>query len=389
MELVEVGLAEELLHHLAALVEQEGGGRQAHVVEAPGGLAAGIHRHLEGQRVVGGVVAHVVGRVVAHGDGDGLEALGGELVVGRHQLGHLGDAGGTGGGPEVHQHDLAAQRGQAAGLAVEGGEAHVRGGRLAAAADEGDEEERRQQARDSLVEHRFLTGKGRFAVRAILRALLLLVISCQAWALGLADLTDKDASGGLREALVQGASKAVGQLGTDGGFLNNPKVKIGLPATLAPVEGMLRTMGRGKDLDALVDTMNKAAEQAVPKAKVLLVDAVKKMSVDDAKKILSGGDDAATQYFKDKTSAQLAESFLPTVKATTDKLALADKYNKIASKAGSLGLGGDELKIENYVTRKALDGLFLMIAEEERAIRQNPLGAAGSLAKKAFGALGQ
>ena len=114
-----------------------------------------------------------------------------------------------------------------------------------------------------------------------------------------------------------------------------------------------------------------------------------KMSVEDAKRILSGGDDSATQYFKEKTSAQLAESFLPTVKATTDKLALADKYNKIASKAGSLGLGGDELKIESYVTRKALDGLFLMIAEEERAIRQNPLGAAGSLAKKAFGALGQ
>lgn len=141
-------------------------------------------------------------------------------------------------------------------------------------------------------------------MRAILRALLLLVISCQAWALGLADLTDKDASGGLREALVQGASKAVGQLGTDGGFLNNPKVKIGLPASLAPVEGMLRTMGRGKDLDALVETMNKAAEQAVPKAKVLLVDAVKKMSVEDAKRILSGGDDSATQYFKEKTSAQ-------------------------------------------------------------------------------------
>lgn len=226
-------------------------------------------------------------------------------------------------------------------------------------------------------------------MRAILRALLLLVISCQAWALGLADLTDKDASGGLREALVQGASKAVGQLGTDGGFLNNPKVKIGLPASLAPVEGMLRTMGRGKDLDALVETMNKAAEQAVPKAKVLLVDAVKKMSVEDAKRILSGGDDSATQYFKEKTSAQLAESFLPTVKATTDKLALAEQYNRVAGKAGSLGLGGDELKIENYVTRKALDGLFLMIAEEERAIRQNPLGAAGGLAKKAFGALGQ
>ena len=113
------------------------------------------------------------------------------------------------------------------------------------------------------------------------------------------------------------------------------------------------------------------------------------MSVEDAKRILSGGDDSATQYFKEKTSAQLAESFLPTVKATTDKLALAEQYNRVAGKAGSLGLGGDELKIENYVTRKALDGLFLMIAEEERAIRKNPLGAAGGLARKAFGALGQ
>ncbi len=227
-------------------------------------------------------------------------------------------------------------------------------------------------------------------MHGILRALLLLVICGQAWALGLADLTDKDASGGLREALAQGAEKAVGQLGADGGFLNNPKVKIGLPSSLAPMEDMLRTMGRGKDLDALVSTMNKAAEQAVPKAKPLLVEAVKKMSVEDAKKILGGGDDAATRYFKDKTGAQLAESFLPTVKEATDKLALSAQYNKLASKANQFGLAkGDELKIENYVTRKALDGLFLMIAEEEKAIRKDPVGAAGGLAKKVFGAIGQ
>ncbi|MBS0355656.1 MAG: DUF4197 domain-containing protein [Proteobacteria bacterium] len=227
-------------------------------------------------------------------------------------------------------------------------------------------------------------------MRAILRALLLLVICSQAWALGLSDLTDKDASGGLKDALVQGAGKAVGQLGADGGFLNNPKVKIGLPDSIAPLEGVLRTMGRGKDVDALIATMNKAAEQAVPKAKVLLVDAVKKMSVEDAKKILTGGDDSATQYFKEKTSAQLAESFLPTVKETTDKLALSAQYNKLASKASQFGLvKGDELKIENYVTRKALDGLYLMIAEEEKAIRKDPVGAATGLAKKVFGALGQ
>ncbi len=227
-------------------------------------------------------------------------------------------------------------------------------------------------------------------MRAILRALVLLVICSQAWALGLADLTDKDASGGLKEALVQGASRAVGQLGTAGGFMHNPKVKIGLPDSLAPLEGGLRAMGRGKDVDALVANMNEAAEQAVPKAKALLVEAVKKMSVDDAKRILSGGDDAGTQYFREKTFTQLTESFLPTVRETTGKLALADQYNKLAGKAGAFGLvKGDDLKIENYVTRKALDGLYLMIAEEERAIRKDPVGAAGNLAKKAFGALGQ
>ena len=229
-------------------------------------------------------------------------------------------------------------------------------------------------------------------MRAILRALLLLVISCQAWAVGLADLTDKDASGGLREALVQGASKAVGQLGTDGGFLNNPKVKIGLPATLAPVEGMLRTMGRGKDLDALVDTMNKAAEQAVPKAKVLLVDAVKKMSVEDAKKILSGGDDAATQYFREKTSAQLTESFLPTVRETTSKLARAEQYNKLAGKAGAFGLGKGFLAGRHLAPCVPDVCVALLCQRGIRAPglvgRQGPLKASGLLAAASGGGLG-
>jgi hypothetical protein len=222
---------------------------------------------------------------------------------------------------------------------------------------------------------------------------VLFVICCQAWALSLADLSDKDATGGMKDALAQGANKAISQLGADGGFLNNPKVKIGLPASLAPMESMLRTMGRGKDLDALVGTMNKAAEQAVPKASSLFAAAMQKMSVDDARKVLSGGDDAATQYFKEKTSAQLFEAFLPTVRESTDKLALSQQYNALAGKAGALGLpgmgGGDDLKVENYVTRKALDGLFLMMAEEEKAIRKDPAGAATSLAKKAFGAIGQ
>lgn len=226
-------------------------------------------------------------------------------------------------------------------------------------------------------------------MRSILRAFAFLVISASVCAAGgLAGLSDREASGGLKEALTQGAGRAVELLGRDGGFLNNPKVKIPLPDALARAEPLIRMAGRGDDLDALVTTMNRAAEAAVPAARSLLVTAVQRMSVTDAKNILTGGDDSVTQYFRDKTQAQLSKLFLPAVKKSTDKLALAGQYNKLAGQAAGLGLvKGDDAQIENYVTRKALDGLYLMIAEEERAIRKNPVEAVGSLAKKVFGAL--
>lgn len=225
-------------------------------------------------------------------------------------------------------------------------------------------------------------------MRAILRTIIFLVISLPVWALGLGDLTDGEASGGLKEALTQGATQAVSLLGKPDGFLKNKKVRIPLPDGLSQAEPVLRGMGQGQALDDLVTAMNRAAEQAVPKAQELLVKAVREMSVTDAKNILTGGDDAATRYFKGKTQAELTTMFLPTVKQTTDKLALAKKYDKLAGKASKFGLVKDEdAKIEGYVTRKALDGLYAMIAEEEKAIRKNPVGAAGSLAKKVFGAL--
>lgn len=227
-------------------------------------------------------------------------------------------------------------------------------------------------------------------MRSILRAFVLLVICVPAWAAGLGSITDSEASGGLREALTQGAGRAVDLLGKKDGFLANKKVKIPLPDGLAQVEPVMRMAGRGKDFDNLVTTMNRAAEAAVPEAKVLLVDAVKQMSVEDARNILSGGDDSATRYFKSKTQARLAEKFLPIVKQSTDRLALAGQYNKLAGQAASFGLVKDEdAQIEGYVTRKALDGLYVMIAEEEKAIRRNPMQAAGSLAQKVFGLLGQ
>ncbi len=225
-------------------------------------------------------------------------------------------------------------------------------------------------------------------MRSILRIFALLAVFTPALAAGLAGLSNAEATGGLKEALTQGAGRAVEMLGRDGGFLNNPKVRIPLPGVLEKTAPLLRMTGRGDDLDELVTTMNRAAEAAVPEARALLMDAVRQMSVADAKDILTGGDDSVTRYFRDKTEAQLVQRFLPVVKKSTDRLAVSSQYNQLAGQAVGVGLvSGDDANIENYVTRKALDGLYQMIAEEERAIRQNPLGAAGSLAKKVFGAL--
>lgn len=225
-------------------------------------------------------------------------------------------------------------------------------------------------------------------MRAVLGLLAGAWFAASAHALSLAELSNKDAGGGLKEALTQGAGKAVALLGRTDGFLGNPKVKIPLPESMQQVEGLMRGLGMGKQADELVTAMNRAAEAAVPEAKTLLVNAVKQMSVEDAKAILSGGDDAATQYFRGKTAAPLGEKFLPIVKKAIGKVKLAETYEKFAQKGAKFGLVKEQdAHLENYVTQKALDGLYLMIAEEEKAIRQNPVGAAGSLAKKVFGAL--
>lgn len=213
-------------------------------------------------------------------------------------------------------------------------------------------------------------------------------IAANAQALSLADISGKDAGGGLKEALTQGAGKAVDLLGQSDGFLKNPKVKIPLPKSMQQVEGMMRGLGMGKQADELITAMNRAAESAVPAAKDMLVDAVKQMSVEDAKGILTGGDDAGTQYFRRKTAEPLAQQFLPAVKQAMDKVKLTKTYEKFAKQGASFGLVKEEdTHLENYVTKKTLDGLYLMIAEEEKAIRTNPMGAAGNLAQKVFGAI--
>jgi Protein of unknown function (DUF4197) len=207
---------------------------------------------------------------------------------------------------------------------------------------------------------------------------------------GVSSLSNEEASGGLKEALTQGVGKAVGTLGAADGFFGNKEVKIPLPKSLKKIEKGMKLMGMGKQSDELVLKMNRAAEAAVPEAKALLVGSIKQMTLADAKAILTGPQDAATQYFKKTTSKQMGEKFLPIVTKATENVQLAASYNKYAEMGSKFGVvKKEDANIEQYVTNKALDGLYLMIAKEEAAIRKDPLGQASSLLKKVFGAIGK
>lgn len=219
-------------------------------------------------------------------------------------------------------------------------------------------------------------------------ALVGLLFAAVSQAADLGSFTNADMVAGLKDALSQGSAAAVAKLGRENGFLGNPKVKIPLPDGLNKAEKAMRTFGMGKQADELVTAMNRAAEAAVPEAKALLIDSVKKMSVDDAKSILTGGNDAATQYFRKTTETPLTAKFLPIVSQATGKVGLAGQYNEFAASGARFGLvKGEDAKLENYVTRKTLDGLYLMMAEEEKALRANPAEAGSALAKKLFDAL--
>ena len=215
-----------------------------------------------------------------------------------------------------------------------------------------------------------------------------LALTATAHALSLGDLSNAQASQGLKLALEKGAMAAVKSLGQSNGFLGNDKVRIPLPGVLEDAAKLLRKLGQGARLDELIVAMNHAAETAVPLARDMLVGAVKTMNVQDAKKILTGGDNSVTQFFADKTRRDLNRKFLPVVTKVTARVNLADQYNQLAGKAAGLGLlKGDQVSIEQYVTAKALDGLYFMIAEEEKKIRQDPVGTGSAVLQKVFGAL--
>lgn len=225
-------------------------------------------------------------------------------------------------------------------------------------------------------------------MRKILPILLFVFASAYASALSLSQLSDKDAIAGLKAALEQGTASAVNKLGKTDGFLGNPRVRIPLPDSLQKADRVMSRFGMGKYTQDLEVRMNRAAELAVPQAKALLMQAIREMSVKDAKSILTGGNTSATDYFRSKTSQPLAAKFLPIVQQATAKVQLAQKYDEFAGKAASFGLLDEkQANLEQYVTQKALDGLFLMMAEEEKAIRADPVGQTTKIISKVFGTL--
>jgi Protein of unknown function (DUF4197) len=223
--------------------------------------------------------------------------------------------------------------------------------------------------------------------RDLLAAATLLAFASLARADLLSSLTAGDAGAGLRAALERGAHSAVDLLGRTDGFWGNERVRIPLPDWLKESESLFKMFGQGKQVEDLHVSMNRAAEQAVPESRALLVDAVKTMSVQDAKAILTGGDDSATRYFESRTRTPLTGRFLPVVTGVTGRIGLAQRYDAVAGKAQSMGIVKGDASVEHHVTTKALDGLYLMIGDEEKKIRSNPAATGSELLKKVFGAL--
>ena len=204
----------------------------------------------------------------------------------------------------------------------------------------------------------------------------------------IAGLAQEEIARGLKEALGKAVQKAVADLAKPGGFLNNLNVKIPMPPQLQQIEKGLRMMKQDKYADEFVATMNRAAERAVPESATVLAGAVSQMSLDDARAILKGQNDAATQFFRKTCTPQLTEKFRPIVAKATAETGVTGAYKNLMMKAGPLAgfMNKDVTDVDGYVTRKSLDGLFVMVADEEKRIRENPAARTTDLLKKVFGA---
>lgn len=198
-------------------------------------------------------------------------------------------------------------------------------------------------------------------------------------------LSDSKIGSGLKEALQVGADNAVKLTGKKDGYFGNEAIKILLPKNLQPLQRGLGALGYQDKIDSFVLSMNRAAEAAAPSARKIFVDAIVAMSFEDAKKILSGNDTAATEYFKNKTSAQLTTAFRPYVEKTLKENNVTQQYESLTAGLNSIPfLKKEDLDINNYVVGKALDGLFFMLGEEEKKIRKNPAARTTDLLKEVF-----
>lgn len=201
-----------------------------------------------------------------------------------------------------------------------------------------------------------------------------------------AALADSEIVQGLREALAKGTRSAVLQLGKTDGFWSSDRFRIPLPRTITQADGLLRAAGYGPRLDELHLSFNRAAEQAVPVAADVFAQAVQKLTLNDARSILSGPPDAATQYFRRATGDTLALQFKPLVAQVTARAGLVQQYDRMMASAGPLGaLAGTRMDVNDYVTRKTLDSLFVRVADEEKSIRSNPAARTSEILKKVFG----
>ncbi len=199
------------------------------------------------------------------------------------------------------------------------------------------------------------------------------------------ELTEGEIVDGLRQALEIGTRNAVNLVSKKNGYLNNPEIKIPLPENVQKAEGILRNLGFGRKVDEFELSMNRAAERAAPKATAIFWDAIKKMTISDARGILDGEDNAATLYFKDKTSSKLQEAFKPIVNQAMSEVGVTQAYQSVDRKIRALPYTKSlSLDIDEYVTDRALDGLFLMLAKEEAKIRQDPAARVTDLLKKVF-----
>ena len=200
-----------------------------------------------------------------------------------------------------------------------------------------------------------------------------------------AGLSNDKIIAGLKEALQVSTGKAVALTGKPDGFLKNEAIKILLPPKLQTVGRGMRMLGMGAQVDELEVGMNRAAEQATPEAKQIFIAAVKKMSFDDARKILTGDDTAATEYFKRTSSADLTAAFSPIVDRSMQRVGVVQQYKKVLASVPDSSVLAGQLDLNRYVVGKTLDGLFLMLGEEEKKIRKDPAAQTTSLLKEVFG----